>query len=164
MSEPNDNCAKSPQELLPREELGPFILLGLDKDADQAQIEAQASRRRAATGENRARVSAEDIDWSCDLLRDPARRVKADVTSLNTDTAEGTLRGLEESFGLAAPAWQAWELEKPPAAEFADVEIPDPEALRQAITLPPIPNEIPAVAELLEDFARRPLDPWDLDW
>ena len=30
---------------LPREQIGPFLLLGLDKDADKEQIEANWARR-----------------------------------------------------------------------------------------------------------------------
>jgi hypothetical protein len=40
--------------------------------------------------------------------------------------------------------------------------VPDAEALRQAITIPELPFEVPAAVKLLEEFARERLDPWQI--
>ena len=42
------------------------------------------------------------------------------------------------------------------------VEIPDPDAVRRAIVVPDVPEEVPAARTILDDFLREPLDPWDL--
>jgi hypothetical protein len=91
--------------------------------------------------------------------------MQADVASLNIDTTGRTLRGLEEAFALAGcgPAWQPLDVEKPLGDFSPAVAIPDPETLRAAMAVPPMPRDMPALAALLEQFARQPLDPWDLD-
>jgi hypothetical protein len=151
---------------LAREQVGPFLLLGVDKDADHEQIEANWAQRLIWARKNQTGVPLQDVNWAREVLNDPDRRVRADVTSLNLDTSERTLRGLEEGFGLTpagSPAWEPWDLEKPLADFTPAADIPDAEALRRSITVPPTPREFPAVAALLEDFARQPLDPWNLE-
>jgi hypothetical protein len=72
---------------LPREQLGPFLLLGLDKNADAEAIEASWAQRVIWARKNQIRTPLGDINWAREVINDPDRRVRADLTSLNTDTA-----------------------------------------------------------------------------
>jgi hypothetical protein len=149
---------------LPREQVGPFLILGLDKDADKDQIEANWARRIIWARKGQTRLPLEDINWAREAVSDPEKRLRADVLSLNVDLSDGTLRRLGQRYGLAgaAPAagWQPLDREKELSHYVPAVEVPDPEAVRAAIAVPEVPAEVPAAGRLLEEFARAPLDPW----
>lgn len=151
---------------LPREQLGPFLVLGVDKDADKEQIEAAWAARVIAARKNQVRISLEDINWGREVINDGDRRLRADSISLNPDTAEGTLRQLAERYGVAGPVptpgWQPWEVEKPRGDYTPPGDVPHADEVRQSAPLPDVPREIPAVAWLVEQFAQEPLDPWNL--
>ncbi len=152
---------------LPREQTGPFLLLGLDKAADKEQIEAHWAERVKWARKQLLKVPLEDINWARDALNDPERRIRADVVSLNLDLTEGVLRQLALRYGLQGGAanqpWQPLDNEKPLADYSPPADLPDPEALRAGLVVPEIPEEIPAAAGLLERLAELPLDPWDLE-
>jgi hypothetical protein len=151
---------------LPRDQMGPFLILGVDKDADKDQIEAAWAARVIAARKNQVRVALEDINWARELINDPDRRVRADASSMNPDTADGTLRQLAERYGVAGPApaprWQPWDAEKPLADYSPTVEVPRPEEVRGGLQVPDVPRELPAVAWLVEQFVKEPIDPWNL--
>ena len=64
--------------------------------------------------------------------------------------------------GQRAPGWQPLDAEKPLADYTPAVEVPDTEAVRAAIVVPEVPEEVPAVAPLLRQFAEQSIDPWAL--
>src|SRR5262245_50129373 len=97
---------------LPREQVGPFLLLGLDKDASKEDIEAHWAERIKWARKQQTNITLEEINWARELLNDTARRLAADATTLNLDTGEGTLAGLERRYS-AAPSWEAIDEEKP---------------------------------------------------
>src|SRR5205807_1510662 len=72
---------------LPREQVGPFLLLGVAKDADAETIEAHWAQRVLWARQGKTHVPLEDIHWARQVLRDPERRLAADAASLNPDTA-----------------------------------------------------------------------------
>lgn len=151
---------------LPREQQGPFLLLGIPKEAGPEQVEAHWAQRVIWSRKNQIGVSLADINWAREVINDPERRVKADSTSLNPDTTERVLQRLAEQFGVAEPAgpiWQPLDLERPLDDQRLPVAIPDANQVRAAIHVPEVPDEAPAVARLLEEFCRRPLDPWAVD-
>ena len=94
---------------LPREQIGPFLLLGVDKDAGPKQIEANWAQRVIWARKNQIRTVLGDINWAREVITDPERRVRADLTSLNIDTAEGILRRLAEQYGAGTEgiSWRA---------------------------------------------------------
>jgi hypothetical protein len=151
---------------LPREQIGPFLLLGLDKDADKEQIEANWARRVIWARKNLTRVPLEDINWAREVISDADKRVRADSASLNPDTADGLLRrwcgrfGVGTTGGEVSVGWQPRDDEKPLADYAPPAEVPDANALRSALTVPEIPPEVPAVEPLLDQAAREPIDPW----
>lgn len=151
---------------LPREQLGPFVVLGIDKDADKEQIEAAWAARVIAARKNQVRISLEDINWAREVINDGDRRLRADVTSLNPDTADAALRQLAERYGVAgptpSPSWQPWEVEKPLADYTPPGDVPLSEEVRATVPAPQLPREIPAIPWLLEQFVQEPLDPWNL--
>ena len=108
----------------------------------------------------------EDINWAREVISDPDKRVRADSASLNPDTADGLLRRWCGRFGVGATGgevsvgWQPRDDEKPLADYAPPAEVPDASALRSALTVPEIPPEVPAVASLLDQAAREPIDPW----
>ena len=79
--------AKSPEPVvlelaaLPREQVGPFLLLGLDKTADKKQIERHWADRIKWARKQQVKVALEDVNWARDALGDLERRIRADVGS-----------------------------------------------------------------------------------
>jgi hypothetical protein len=150
---------------LPREQVGPFLLLGLPKDADSKQIEAHWAQRVIWARKNQINVPLEDVNWGREILNDPDRRVRADAASFNLDTQEETLKRLARRYeapGAAAGTGRPQDVEKPLADYAPDVEVPEVYELHQAVAVPEVPEEFPAVAALLDRLARQPLDPWAL--
>jgi hypothetical protein len=149
---------------LPREQMGPFLLLGLDKSAEERDITAHWADRVKWARRNLIKVALEDINWAKELLGDREKRLKADAASLNSDTADIILGGLATRFGLqggqTTRMWQPLDSEKALAEYSPAAEVPDAEQLRASITLTPVPEEIPAALLLLAQLAGQPLDPW----
>jgi hypothetical protein len=149
---------------LPREQIGPFLLLGLDKDADKEQIEANWARRVIWARKNQTRVPLEDINWAREVISDADRRVRADAAGFNPDTTDLLLRRWCARFGVAGGeagvAWQPLDAEAPLADYAPPAEVPDANEVRAALTVPEVPPEVPAVPRLLEQLAREPIDPW----
>src|SRR4051794_24267382 len=83
---------------LPRSHVGPFLILGVDKDADQDTVEAAWAQRLIWARKNLTKVPLEDVNWAREIMNDQERRVRADVTSLNVDTTDGVLKRLRERF------------------------------------------------------------------
>jgi hypothetical protein len=149
---------------LPRDQIGPFLILGLDKDADPEQIEANWAERLKWARKNQTRLALEDINWAREILRDPDRRVVADAASLNVETTDGVLRSLAQRYtaGKGASLWQPLDVEKPLADYTPPAEIPEAREVLAAITVPEVPREVPMVTALLDRLAQEALDPWDL--
>src|SRR5947209_2643606 len=151
---------------LPREQIGPFLLLGLDKDADKEQIEANWARRVIWARKNLTRIPLEDINWAREVISDPDKRVRADSASFNPDTTDGLLRGWCARLGVGATVgevsvgWGALDGEGPLPDYAPPAAVPDAAAVRAALAVPEVPAEVPAVPRLLEQLAREPIDPW----
>ena len=112
---------------LPRERVGPFLILGVPKDADEETIEAAWAVRVLWARQGKTRIPLEDIHWARAVLRDPEQRLAADVASLNPDTAADELRRLTKLWHLdGRPDWEPLDPD-PPAV---DAEVPDPDAIR----------------------------------
>jgi hypothetical protein len=154
---------------LPREQIGPFVLLGLDKDADKVRIEAHWADRLKWARRTPPLIKAplEDINWARERLNDPEKRLQADAASLNIDVTEAVLQTLSLRFGVRGGtpgrAWQPLDSEKALADYLPPAEVPDLNAVRAALTVPETPEELPAAAVLLERLAQLPLDPWALE-
>jgi hypothetical protein len=145
---------------LPREQVGPFLLLGVDKTGDKEQIEACWAQRVIWARKNQIVTPLEDINWAREALRDPDKRVRADAGSLNVDTSDGVLGRLRERYGSAGSGCRPLDVEKDLRDYTPAVEVPDLEQVRQSIPIGEVPMEFPAVAKLLADFAAQPLEPW----
>jgi hypothetical protein len=152
---------------LPREQMGAFLILGLDKSAEREAVDQHWADRLKWARRQLIKVPLEDINWAREELRDVGRRIKADAGSLNVDTSDAVLGGLSERFGLtggqATRMWQPLDNEKPLADYSPPAEVPDRDSVRQAIALPPIPEEVPAVNVLLRRWAEQPIDPWAVE-
>jgi len=148
---------------LPREQVGPFLLLGLDKDADREEIEAHWAQRVIWARKGQVPAALQEINWAREVIRDPDRRVRADVASFNADITDRVLGRLAQRFGAAGPTWQPLDVERQLADYTPGTAVPDPAEVRQAIALPEVPEEVPAVPRLLEQWVGEPLDPWRLD-
>src|SRR4051794_36078167 len=95
---------------LPREQIGPFLLLGVAKDADQERVEASWAQRVIWARKNQIQTPLADINWARDELNDAERRARADVTSLNADTGDQLLARLANQYGVDGRTMSAWEL------------------------------------------------------
>jgi hypothetical protein len=164
MAEPEDPITLELAPL-PREQIGPFLILGVDKDADADTVEAHWAQRLIWARKNQLPITLPDINWAREVLNDFEQRVRADVLSLNADTATHTLRDLAEKYGATEPGGPTWQpLEAGPAAvdPGPEIDLPDLEAVRQAIDVPELPWEAPAMSAFLDSLLREPLDPWNL--
>jgi hypothetical protein len=149
---------------LSREQIGPFFLLGIDKDAEPEQVDAAWAERIKGARRGQHAIPLEDINWAREIVNDPERRVRADVMSLNADTADGFLRRLAEQYSLIdGPTWQPVEQPQSVADYSPAVEVPEAAEILHSVTLPDIPLELPLVARLLKQFAPDSLDPWSFD-
>ena len=146
---------------LPREQVGPFLLLGVDKSAGREEIEAAWAKRVIGARKGHHRIALEDVNWAREAINDPDRRLKADLTSLNPDSASGVLRILAERFSLDGPTWQPHDIEQSLADYTPAIEVPEIDQVRQTVTLPELPMELPAVAQILQRFIPTTFDPWD---
>jgi len=163
--------AKSPEPVvlelatLPREQVGPFLLLGVDKSANKKEIEEHWADRLKWARRQLVKVALEDINWAREVLSDTDKRMRADASSLNADTTDGVLAQLAQRYGLEANGqlWQPLDSEKALADYMPAADVPDLYAVRDALVVPPIPEDLPAVHTLLERFVQQPLDPWALD-
>src|SRR5262245_10692380 len=152
---------------LPREQIGPFLLLGIEKDADLEAIECAWATRLKQARRQQVDIGLEDINWAREVLKDPERRVRADAGSLNVDTVDGVLRQVAERFSgrtSGTAAWQPRDCEKDLRDYSPPVEIPALEAVRAAIVVPMPEPKTPFIAQLLAQFARdaAQIDPWKL--
>jgi hypothetical protein len=148
---------------LPREQVGPFLLLGVDKTADNAAVERNWAERLKLARREQIKVPLQDINWAREVLNDQDRRIRADAASLNLDTADGTLRELCERFGGAGSDGLhclTLDEEKDLSDYSPAVEMPDIGAVRASIVVGQIPEEVPAAWSILEKYLREPLDPW----
>jgi hypothetical protein len=145
---------------LPRERVGPFLILGIPKDAGDEAIEAAWAQRVLWARQGKTGIPLGDIHWARAVLRDPEQRVAADGASLNPDIAGEELRRLARLWNLdGRPVWTPLDPD-PPALE---TDVPDPAALRPTVPAPAVPVDLPGVARWLEEFGRGPLDPWSLN-
>ncbi|MFO0809214.1 MAG: hypothetical protein U0746_11355 [Gemmataceae bacterium] len=146
---------------LPRDRLGPFLILGVPKDATDQQIDAAWAQRVLWARQGKTSIPLGDIHWAREVLRDPERRLQADAASLNIDTAAGDLARLGRLYGLnpERPTWQPVDPE-PPADP--SVVIPDAIKLRAELPAPSVPVELPGVARYLEQIVAEKVDPWSI--
>jgi hypothetical protein len=167
--------AKSPDPVvlelatLSREQIGPYLLLGLDKSADKEQIDKNwADRVRWALRQPPLiKVAREDVNWAHEILKEIDKRIRSDVCSLNTDTTDGVLSQLTDRYGVSGGqpgrVWQPLDNEKPLADYIPPAEVPNVAEVRAALVVPETPEETPFAALLLERLAQLDLDPWAVE-
>src|SRR5262249_12541894 len=145
----------------PRQQVGPFLILGIDKDVSREAVEAGWAQKLILARRNQAKTPLEDINWAREMLGDETRRLQSDAASVNVDTTEGTLRQLLQA-GQTTAGCKPIDIELDLADHVPTTPLPDVAELRRAITLPELPREVPAAALLLEQIVRQPVDPWDI--
>ena len=146
---------------LPRMQIGPFLILGVDKDAGSEAIEQAWAQRLIAARKGQLAVPLEDVNWAREILTDSERRIRADVISLNVETTDETLKKLRDSFKEASPAAQPIDVEPDLSGYTPNVPTLTLEEVRQQLKVPELPRELPAVAVLLREAHKEPLDPWE---
>jgi hypothetical protein len=149
----------------PREQVGPFLLLGLEKDAGPDEVEANWAKRLIWARKKQFRLALEDVNWAREIINQPEHRVRADAVSLNADTVDGMLQRLRKRFGAEENCpigWQAIDVEKTRDEAFSLGTIPDSAEIRANLSLPRLPIGLPAASRVLESYLDAPLDPWAL--
>ncbi len=150
---------------LPREQVGPFLLLGVDKTADKEQVEAAWAQRVIWARKGLIKTPLEDVNWAREAMSDFDKRVRADAASLNLDTSDGVLRNLRERFsglGQGENAGRPLDHELDLADFRPAVSVPDLADERRAIPIAEVPRDMPAVKKLLEEWVQESIDPWNL--
>jgi hypothetical protein len=150
---------------LPRTQIGPFLILGVDKDANRDAVEACWAQRLIWARKNMNKTPLEDVNWAREILNDVDRRIRADATSLNIDTTDGVVKRLRERFqGKELPqSCKPLDIEKNLADYQPPTPLPDLDDVRRLIPAQQIPREVPAVQVILEEFVRQPIGPWDIE-
>ena len=150
---------------LPRQQIGPFLILGVDKDAPKDVIEAAWAQRLIWARKNQFRMALEDINWAREIINDPERRIRADAVSFNLDTTDGLLKKLRDRFqgkGRPSAGCKPLDVEKNLSEYAPPTPVPDAAEVRAQIPLPDVPREAPAVRLILEQAVKPALDPWDV--
>jgi len=151
---------------LPRTQIGPFLILGVDKDVERDTAEAHWAQRLIWARKGQTRASLEDVNWAREVLGSLEQRLRADAVSLNLDTTDGTLRKLGERFQGKRPSEvgaRPLDMEKWLGDYVPPAPVPTVDELRRNVQVPELPREVPAVRVLLENFARVAVDPWQID-
>jgi hypothetical protein len=151
---------------LPRAQIGPFLILGVDKDADRDAIEAAWAQRLIWARKNLTQSPLEDINWAREMMSDSDRRVRADVGSLNADTTDGVLKRLRQRFqgkDQLPAGCRPLDIEKNLADYEPPIAVPGLREIRDLIPPPQVPREVPAVQVIFSEFARQSVDAWDLE-
>jgi hypothetical protein len=151
---------------LPREQTGPFLLLGLDKTADKEKIESNWADRVRWSRKGQLKASLEDVNWARTQLADLESRLQADSASLNVDLTEAVLGRLAYRFGVGNKVglrWKPIDREVSPTDYVSHTEIPDAAAIAAAVVHPTVPDDVPAVRYLLDQVCAAPLDPWAVE-
>ena len=150
---------------LPRTQIGPFLILGVDKDATRETIEAAWAEKVKQARRGQIKTPLEDINWAREMLSNKESRIRCDAVALNIDATDGTLRKLKEKFQgkhQAEIRCKPIDTEKWLADYTPAVPVPGVEELRQQVQLPEVPRDVPAVRVMLEKFVSEPIDPWNL--
>jgi hypothetical protein len=151
---------------LPRTQVGPFLLLGVDKDADREAIESHWAERLKWARRGLVETPLEDINWAREMLSSTEQRLRCDAVSLNVETTAGTLRQLRQRYaGGSAEGRGAQPLdgEKWLADYTPPIPVPALAEVLAALELPEPPREVPAVRLLLEAYVQAPVDPWQVE-
>ena len=149
---------------LPRNQIGPFLILGVDKDASKEVIEAAWAQRLIWARKGQFTIPLEDINWAREIITDPERKLRADAVSMNIETTEGTLRRLTARFQEASVGCQPIDVEPNLGDYQPNLPIPNIDEIRAGLQPPTVPRDIPAVQGFLREAYAGPLDPWDFSF
>jgi hypothetical protein len=143
-----------------RDDVGPFIVLGVDKDVDAATLHARVAERLRQIDRGECRFTRADVEWARDVLRDRKSRLRADVDHLNPDLASGALGRLARLYHLdgAPPGWEP--LDPEPVADLPGLDAIDVQALAAGLVPPEAPLHFPT----LDHWAARRLEIGDDPW
>jgi hypothetical protein len=152
---------------LPRTQIGPFLILGVDKDASRDAIEAAWAEKVKQARRGQIKTPLEDINWAREMLTSKESRLRCDAVSLNIDTTDGTLKKLKDRYLGKQQQIEARckpiDTEKWLADYAPPTPVPPVDEIRNLVQLPEIPREVPAVRVMLENFVKEPLDPWQIE-
>ena len=151
---------------LPRTQIGPFLILGVDKDASRETIEAAWAEKVKQARRGQIKTLLEDINWAREMLMSKEARVRCDAVALNIDTTDGALKKLKERYQgkqqQVEIRCKPIDTEKWLADYSPPTSMPPVEEIRALVQLPEIPHEVPAVRVMLESFVKEPIDPWQV--
>src|SRR5438270_9636786 len=140
---------------LPRTQVGPFLILGVDKDATREVIEAAWAEKIKQARRGQIKTPLEDINWAREMLTNKETRIRCDAVALNIDTTDSTLKKLRERYQGKQQIeirCKPIDTEKWLADYMPPTPVPTVDELRQLVHLPEIPRDVPAVRVMLENF------------
>lgn len=145
-----------------RNDAGPFLVLGIDKDADDACVTAQFEARLELARRHEINWTEADLIWARDQLLTQDLRTIADAESWNVDLASGDVRRLARLYRVDSdiPSWEPIDPEPP--AELPEAKI-DVSTLIAELPAPTLPLDFPAVDRWLDQYANIGIDPWSTE-
>lgn len=144
---------------VPREQIGPFLLLGLEKDATPEELQKNWAQRVIWARKKSSLLPLEQVNWAREVLSDPQRRLEADLGSLNADTTPRPLHSIVSTFALGVPPEPCASAPEPHPVEPV---LPRPDALAASVPLPQIPEHNFGAVALCKTLAGTMKDPWSL--
>lgn len=140
-------------------DVGPYIILGIDKDADPATLPEVCARRVEAARAGELTWTEEQIVAALEVLHAPEERLESDVESFNTDIASGEVRRLARLYRVdgGGPAWEPMDPEPP--TELTELTF-DAAGLAAEAPAPDVPLELPSVETWLTQYAAGASNPW----
>ena len=152
---------------MPRTQIGPFLILGVDKDATREVIEAAWAEKVKQARRGQVKTPLEDINWAREMLTNKESRIRCDAVALNIDTTDGTLTKLQRTLSGQTASRDPLQADR--HREMAG-GIRRRRPRRRPLTkfgsrcrLPEIPRDVPAVRVMLENFVKEPIDPWQVE-
>lgn len=143
-----------------RDDYGPFLLLGVDKDADAATVQSHCVERMRWLDEGAGRFQRADLEWAQGELADAEARLAADLNHLNPDLASGAVGRLTRLYHLdgTPPGWEPLDPEPTPALPGGGII----DATFAAATLPPpaAPLDFPSLDRWAANLLHVGGDPW----
>jgi hypothetical protein len=144
---------------LPKEKMGPFIILGVAKEATPKEIESAFQERLLGIQAGDFPLGEEDIHWAKERLSDPEDRLNADVVSMNAEILNSPIRRMNKSD--SENSWSSRD-----ATTRFNVTIEEDlqlaiDAITKDLVVPDLEFDVSKLGRLIKESENPSWDPWN---